>query len=217
MDLNYKELEKACERFLKGKLSDNESAEAFSNMLLYADTYSDRSSKEYRAHATYLLQQSRLKAIQDEDRFPLTREATRELDRRIDAANARREEQEELARQERIETNREARRARVLLSTTPQVDYQRTKEILGIVTGACVMNQDFFTRASRLSGGRVEGAENALTSAREEAEYQLEHEAWELGADAVVGIDVSIQLTHDRAHLVVMTGTAVLLEAAREE
>ena len=44
-----------------------------------------------------------------------------------------------------------------------------------------------------------------------------EHEAWELGADAVVGIDVSIQLTHDRAHLVVMTGTAVLLEEAREE
>jgi uncharacterized protein YbjQ (UPF0145 family) len=104
---------------------------------------------------------------------------------------------------------------RLLLCTTPSVPGREIVNVVSIVSGQCVMSRQVFSDigsdTKNVFGGRLRGIEKAVERARVAAQDALESAARVLGADAVVGIDTSVQTVTDKAQLVLMVGTAVTL------
>jgi len=88
-----------------------------------------------------------------------------------------------------------------------------------VVTGEAVLGanafRDLFAGLRDIVGGRSAGYEQSLREARDTAIAEMVSEAEQMGADAVVGVDVdyeSIQLGQGGSMLMVSTsGTAVRL------
>lgn len=100
------------------------------------------------------------------------------------------------------------------LSTTPNIDGKQITEYKGIVTGEAILGanifRDFFAGIRDVIGGRSAAYEKELTNAREIAMAELTQKAEELGADAVVGIDIDYETMGSGAMLMVtVSGTAV--------
>lgn len=85
----------------------------------------------------------------------------------------------------------------------------------GIVVGEAIMGanvvRDLFARVTDIVGGRSGQYENKLRDAREAAMRELEAEAQQRGADAVVGIDIDYEIIGDSMMMVSVSGTAVSL------
>ena len=80
------------------------------------------------------------------------------------------------------------------LTTTPEFPGRQIRESLGIVTAECVLGinifRDVLGSLRDLVGGRSGTHQKALQQARETCLKDLAQEAGELGADAVVGVDL---------------------------
>lgn len=80
------------------------------------------------------------------------------------------------------------------LATTPNFPGREIRETLGIVTAECVLGvnifRDLLGSVRDIVGGRSGAHQKALQQARETCLEDLAQRAGELGADAVVGIDL---------------------------
>jgi uncharacterized protein YbjQ (UPF0145 family) len=111
------------------------------------------------------------------------------------------------------------RRIRMIVSTTTAIDGRPVSEYVGVVTGEAVLGanvfRDLFAGLRDIVGGRSAGYERSLRQARETAIGEMVAEAEQMGADAVVGVDVdyeSIQVGQGGSMLMVSaSGTAVRL------
>ncbi|MDN0055760.1 heavy metal-binding domain-containing protein [Collinsella ihumii] len=105
----------------------------------------------------------------------------------------------------------------MIITTTPNVEGYRISGYYGIVFGEVIAGIDFIkdigASLRNLVGGRSKGYEDELISAREEALDELARRASELGAHAVVGVDLDYEVLGQGGMLMVTaSGTAVTLE-----
>ena len=107
----------------------------------------------------------------------------------------------------------------MIVSTTTAIDGSPVSEYVGVVTGEAVLGtnifRDLFAGLQDITGGRSAGYERSLREARETATGEMVAEAEQMGADAVIGVDVdyeSIQVGQGGSMLMVSaSGTAVRL------
>src|SRR3954471_20402072 len=86
----------------------------------------------------------------------------------------------------------------MIVTTTPTVEGKRIREYRGIVTGEAIMGanifRDLFAGLRDIVGGRSAAYEKELRRARETAMAELAANAQELGANAVVGVDLDYEV-----------------------
>ncbi|MBO8129329.1 MAG: YbjQ family protein [Peptococcaceae bacterium] len=104
----------------------------------------------------------------------------------------------------------------MLLTTTPEVQGRKITEYLGIVSGEAIMGanvvRDLFASITDIVGGRSGAYERKLKEAREVAMQEMADEARQLGASAVVGIDIDYEVVREGMLMVTASGTAVRLD-----
>lgn len=105
----------------------------------------------------------------------------------------------------------------MLLTTTPTIEGHPIQNYLGLVCGEVISGVDFvkdFAAGMRnFFGGRSASYENELTDARAQAIEELVQRAEQMGANAVVGIDVDYEVLGQGGNMMMVTvsGTAVIL------
>ncbi|HBT64323.1 MAG TPA: putative heavy metal-binding protein [Ruminococcaceae bacterium] len=104
------------------------------------------------------------------------------------------------------------------ITTTPSIEGKKIVEYKGIVFGEVVSGvdfvKDFAAGLSNFFGGRSGSYEDELTRARENALREMEQRAYQLGANAVVGVDIDYEVlgTNNGMLMVSASGTAVRIE-----
>ena len=82
----------------------------------------------------------------------------------------------------------------MIVTTTTAIDGRTATEYVGVVTGEAVLGanvfRDVFAGLRDIVGGRAAGYERSLRQVRETARGQMIAEAEQLGADAVIGLNV---------------------------
>ena len=105
----------------------------------------------------------------------------------------------------------------MIVTTTLSVEGRRITEYKGVVFGEVIAGvnfvKDFVAGLSNFFGGRSGTYEGELINARQQALDEMEQRAAQLGADAVVGVDIDYEvLGADNGMLMVTaSGTAVRL------
>lgn len=105
----------------------------------------------------------------------------------------------------------------MLTTTTNTIEGQRITGYLGIVSGETIMGanifRDFLAGIRDIVGGRAGAWESVMQNAREEALKEMTERAQALGADAVVGVQLSFNAlgASDSMLMVAASGTAVTL------
>jgi uncharacterized protein YbjQ (UPF0145 family) len=105
----------------------------------------------------------------------------------------------------------------MILTTTPNIDGHRITEYLGVVTGEAILGtnfvRDFFARVRDVVGGRSGSYEKELARARETAFREIQEEALEIGANAIVGIDLDYEVIGENGSMLMVSisGTAVTI------
>lgn len=106
----------------------------------------------------------------------------------------------------------------MIVTTTPSVEGRRITEYKGVVFGEVIAGvnfvKDLVAGLSNFFGGRSGTYEEELINARQQALDEMEQRAAQLGADAVVGVDIDYEvLGADNGMLMVTaSGTAVRLD-----
>ena len=106
----------------------------------------------------------------------------------------------------------------MILTTTPSIEGHTIAEYKGVVFGEVISGvnvlRDIAANIRNFIGGRSGSYEEELITARENALREMSQRASQLGADAVVGIDIDYEvLGADNGMLMVTaSGTAVKLE-----
>ena len=103
----------------------------------------------------------------------------------------------------------------MLIVTTDSIDGRQVSQYLGIVSGDAIvganMFRDFFARVRDVVGGRAGGYEKALRGAKDAAMEDMIEEARDMGADAVLAVDLDYETVGDTMLMVSANGTAVKL------
>ncbi|NMN00925.1 putative heavy-metal-binding [Bifidobacterium sp. DSM 109958] len=105
----------------------------------------------------------------------------------------------------------------MIVTTTPTVEGYSITGYYGIVFGEVIsgvnMFKDMGAGLRNIFGGRSQGYENELVNARQQAIAEMEQRAGELGAHAVVGVDVDYEVLGQGGDMLMVTvsGTAVQL------
>ena len=110
--------------------------------------------------------------------------------------------------------------ASVLVTTTDGFEGRRIVAYKGLVGGDAILGanmfRDFFAGIRDILGGRSGSYERVLRKAKDEAVKDMLEQARELGANAVVGVDLdyeTIEIHEGGAMLMVsVSGTAVLVD-----
>ncbi|TXH66204.1 MAG: heavy metal-binding domain-containing protein [Thiothrix sp.] len=106
----------------------------------------------------------------------------------------------------------------MLVSTTPSIEGKRITQYCGVVAGEAILGanivKDLFAGIRDLVGGRSGTYERELQRAREIALQELQERAQELGANAVVGVDIDYEVLGSSGSMLMVSasGTAVVLE-----
>src|SRR5687767_3940167 len=104
----------------------------------------------------------------------------------------------------------------MLMSTTTVIEGRPVSKYLGVVTGEAIIGanifRDIFASVRDIVGGRSATYERALGEAREVAMSEMQAKAQQLGANAVIGIDVDYEVlgTNNGMLMVAVSGTAVM-------
>ena len=105
----------------------------------------------------------------------------------------------------------------MIITTTNNIQGKRVTEYLGIVTGEAILGanifRDMFAAVRDVVGGRSASYEKELGKARRIALEDLEDWAEEVGADAVIGVDLDYESFGQTNGMMMVsaTGTAVKL------
>ncbi len=106
----------------------------------------------------------------------------------------------------------------MIVTTTPSVEGKRIVSYQGIVFGEVISGvnvlKDFTAGLSNFFGGRSATYEEELMEARETALRELEQRASEVGANAVVGVDIDYEVlgANNGMLMVTASGTAVVVD-----
>jgi uncharacterized protein YbjQ (UPF0145 family) len=106
----------------------------------------------------------------------------------------------------------------MIITTTPSIEGQQIIEYKGLVAGEAILGvnmfKDLFAGIRDIVGGRSGAYEEELRKAQGIALEEMERRAMELGADAIVGVDLDYEaLGSDSSMLMVtVSGTAVKLK-----
>ena len=106
----------------------------------------------------------------------------------------------------------------MIFSTTPTIEGHQIKEYKGVVFGEVVNGVNFIKdiKASirNIIGGRSGSYESELIAARSKALDEMASRAMQMGANAVVGIDVDYEALGEANGMlmVIASGTAVVVE-----
>jgi uncharacterized protein YbjQ (UPF0145 family) len=103
--------------------------------------------------------------------------------------------------------------------TTPGIEGRRVTKYLGIVTGEAILGanifRDFFAGIRDIVGGRSAAYEQELRKAKTIALEEMEQQASELGANAVLSVDLDYETIQSGGGggmlMVSASGTAVVL------
>lgn len=104
------------------------------------------------------------------------------------------------------------------ITTTPSIEGKRISTYCGVVAGEAILGtnifKDLFAGIRDLVGGRSATYERELQRAREIALQELQERARELGANAVVGIDLDYEVLGQNNGMLMVSasGTAVIVE-----
>ncbi|EAE0105970.1 putative heavy metal-binding protein [Listeria monocytogenes] len=107
----------------------------------------------------------------------------------------------------------------MIVTTSPNIEGKQIIEYKKIVFGEVITGVNFMkdigTGLRNFFGGRSQGYEDELINAREEAIREMEQRAKDIGANAVIGVDIDYEvLGADNGMLMVTaSGTAVVIEA----
>ena len=108
----------------------------------------------------------------------------------------------------------------MIKSTTANIEGKRITQYYGIVTGEAILGaniyKDFFAGIRDIVGGRSGAYEKELRKARDIALAEMEEQAREMGANAIVGIDLDYENVNMGSSggmlMVTASGTAVRVE-----
>ena len=106
----------------------------------------------------------------------------------------------------------------MLISTTSTLQGKDIRQYLGLVSGEAILGanlfKDIFAGIRDLVGGRSQTYERELQRARDIALRELEERALELGADAVIGVDIDYEVLGQSNGMLMVSasGTAVVVE-----
>lgn len=107
--------------------------------------------------------------------------------------------------------------AELIVTTTPTVEGRMATHYLGVVAGEAIMGanifRDIFAGIRDIVGGRSGAYEEVIQGAREEALREMADRALAMGADAVIGVQISYAAlgASDSMLMVGAVGTAVKL------
>jgi uncharacterized protein YbjQ (UPF0145 family) len=108
--------------------------------------------------------------------------------------------------------------ADIIITTTPGIEGRRVVRYAGLVTGEAILGanvfKDLFAGIRDIVGGRSATYERELRSARDIAVTELSQAAAELGANAVVGVDIDYETVGGSGSMLMVSvsGTAVVVE-----
>jgi uncharacterized protein YbjQ (UPF0145 family) len=106
----------------------------------------------------------------------------------------------------------------VTLTTAPSLEGYRVTKTLDIITTECAVGTniigDILASATDILGGRSSTWQHVLRTARKSCLLELRKEAYELGANAVIAVDIDYSAIGGRGtsiQIVVASGTAVIV------
>lgn len=105
----------------------------------------------------------------------------------------------------------------MLLTTTNVIEGHKIKEYKGLVNGEVILGtsiiRDFIASFTDMVGGRSSSYENVLVTGRENALKEMSERAAQMGANAVIGIDIDYETIGECSMMMVSaSGTAVVIE-----
>jgi uncharacterized protein YbjQ (UPF0145 family) len=104
----------------------------------------------------------------------------------------------------------------MIVTTTHTLQGREVDQYLGIVSGETIMGanvvRDFLAGITDVIGGRSGAYESKLAEGRELALKEMQDKARNLGAHAVLAVDLDFETLRDGMMMCVATGTAVTLK-----
>lgn len=106
----------------------------------------------------------------------------------------------------------------MIITTTPDIEKKEITAYLGVISAEAIVGvnvfKDIFAGIRDIVGGRSASYEKELEKAREIALDGLEKKARELGAEAVVGVDIDYEVIGSGSSMlmVCVSGTAVVVQ-----
>jgi uncharacterized protein YbjQ (UPF0145 family) len=106
----------------------------------------------------------------------------------------------------------------MIITTTPTIEGKKIVKYHGIVLGETILGanifRDFMAGITDIIGGRSQAYEESLNKARTTAIEEMTQHATQLGANAIVGIDVDYETVGQNGSMlmVAVSGTAVTVE-----
>ena len=103
----------------------------------------------------------------------------------------------------------------MIVTTTPGIEGRGISRYLGDVAAQGVLGVNVFKDVAAgmrtIFGGRSQSYENELASGVSDALVELEKQAAQLGAEAVVGVDIDYEAVGNNMLMISASGTAVTL------
>ena len=105
----------------------------------------------------------------------------------------------------------------MILSTTPTIEGRPIRDYKGVVTGETIIGtnflKDFMAGIRDIVGGRSNAYERVLREAKDTSMKEMEDRAAEMGANAIVGIDIDYETIGqgNSMLMVAVSGTAVVI------
>lgn len=106
----------------------------------------------------------------------------------------------------------------MILSTTNNIEGRKVTKYLGLVSGDAILGanifRDFFASVRDIVGGRSASYEKELRKAKDIALGEMREQAKNLGANAIVGIDIDYETIGANSSMLMVSanGTAVVVE-----
>ena len=106
----------------------------------------------------------------------------------------------------------------MLTTTTPVIEGKRIIKYYGIVSGETIIGanifRDLFAGIRDIVGGRSNSYEKVLREAKVSALREMEQQAAQLGANAVIGVDLDYETVGQSGSMLMVTasGTAVFVQ-----
>ncbi len=103
----------------------------------------------------------------------------------------------------------------MIVTTTNTVEGKPVRDYLGIVSGEAIMGanvvRDMLASITDIIGGRSGAYEAKLQQARKVSLQEMQDEAANMGANAVIGVDIDYEVVREGMLMVTSSGTAVRL------
>ncbi|MEG6615472.1 YbjQ family protein [Peptococcaceae bacterium 1198_IL3148] len=104
----------------------------------------------------------------------------------------------------------------MIITTTQSIEGKSVRNYLGIVNGEAIMGanvvRDIFASITDIVGGRSGAYEGKLAQAREIALDEMTRRAQQMGANAVLAVDLDYEVIRDGMLMVTCSGTAVVVD-----